>query len=375
MKSHRSTLLSLDDVSLWDRTCERTETDVSPKVYIILVNFNGWKDTVECLESVLRSDYPDFQVIVVDNASKDRSLEQIAAWARGREDARAANPRLAGLIRPPIEKPVECSCYASEILSDSASLPPDDGNRPLILISSGENRGFAAGNNIGISYALAKNDASFIWLLNNDTVIEAGTLTALVNKARTYEKEGRKVGMIGAKLMYYDFPDRIQGVAGLYNKWFARSKHLGMFEEDRGQYDDENIALRMDYPIGASLFVPVDFIRDVGLMCEDYFLYFEELDWAVRGRAKGWQLGYCWQARVFHKEGSSAGADTRKPREKSAIADFHSIRNRIVFTKKFFPAQLPTVRLGLLFVLLNRIRRGQFDRLEWVISESILPNE
>lgn len=339
-----------------------------PKVYIILVNYNGWKDTIECLESVLRSDYPNFQVIVVDNASTDNSVAHILAWAKGYEFASAANPQMVPFTFPSIKKPIRSFFYKLQASTDALSLRTNGENCPLILIQSEKNRGFAAGNNIGISYALAKKDAVNIWLLNNDTVVEAGTLSTLVRKARKYAEVGQKVGMIGAKLLYYDSPDRIQGVAGLYNKWFARTKHLGMFEEDRGQYDNEGVALKMDYPIGASLFVSVDFIKDVGLMSEDYFLYFEEMDWAFRGRGKGWRLGYCWQARIFHKEGCSAGADSRKPHEKSAIADYHSIRNRILFTKKFYPAQLPTVRLSFLIVLFNRIRRGQFDRVKWLIN-------
>ena len=339
-----------------------------PKVYIILVNYNGWKDTIECLESVLRSDYPNFQVIVVDNASVDDSMVHILSWAQGLQSADVGNPQLACLTNPPLEKPVSYVLYETEPTPDVVSRHEKSGDHSLILIQSGENRGFAAGNNIGILYASARNDAAYIWLLNNDTVVDADALRALVKKAGEYEKKRQKVGMIGAKLLYYDSPDRLQGVAGLYNKWFALTKHLGSFEVDRGQYDNETVADKMDYPIGASLFVSTDFIKDVGPMCEDYFLYFEELDWAVRGRAKGWQLGYCWQARVFHKEGSSAGADTRKPQEKNAIADFYSVRNRILFTKQFFPLQLITVRLGFVFVILNRIRRNQFDRIRLVFT-------
>jgi len=342
---------------------------MSPKVYIVLVNYNGWKVTIECLESVLRSDYSNFQVIVVDNASKDNSIANILSWARGRQSAGVGNPQLARLTNPPLEKPINYVFYESEPAPDAVSRHKKSGDHSLILIQSGENRGFAAGNNIGIRYASVRNDAAYIWLLNNDTVVEADALSALVKKAGEYEKKRQKVGMIGAKLLYYDSPDRLQGVAGLYNKWFARSKHLGSFEVDRGQYDSETVTDKMDYPIGASLFVPTEFIKDVGPMCEDYFLYFEELDWAVRGKAKGWQLGYCWQARVYHKEGSSAGANSRVPWGKSKVADFCSIRNRILISKKFYPLQLWSVKLGFILVIINRIRRRQFDRVTWVFKD------
>jgi hypothetical protein len=313
-------------------------------------------------------DYLHFQVIVVDNASNDDSTAHILSWAQGDQSACVGNPQLAHLTNPPLAKPIPYMLYKSEPSSDAILRHKQSEEHSLILIQSGENRGFAAGNNIGIRYALAKNDADYIWLLNNDTVTEADALSALVKKAGEYDRQLQKVGMMGSKLLFYDYPSKIQGVAGLYNKWFALSKHLGMFEEDRGQYDNEGIVLRMDYPIGASLFVPVDFIKDVGTMCEDYFLYFEELDWTAQGRAKGWQLGYCWQSMVYHKEGNSTNANSRKPQEKSAFADFYSIRNRILFTKKFYPTQLPIVRLSFFFVLLNRIRRRQFDRVGWIIT-------
>ncbi len=339
-----------------------------PKVYIVLVNYNGWKDTIECLESVFRSDYPNFQVVVVDNLSADNSMTHILSWAKGDKYAGFENPQLARLTRPQITKPIECVFYNTQALFSSVSFNERNSNNPLVLIQSGENKGFAAGNNAGINYSFAKNDADYIWLLNNDTVVESGALRALVEKAIFYKENQQRVGIIGAKLLYYNDPNMIQGVAGIYNKWFAISKHLGIFEDDHGQYDNEAIAGKMDYSIGASLFVSAPFIKGVGLMCEDYFLYFEDIDWAVRGKAKGWHLGYCWQARVFHKEGNSTGACYQKPFGKSAIADFHSIRNRILFTNKFYPIHLWTVKLSFIAVIINRLRRRQFDRVLSVIN-------
>jgi len=341
----------------------------NPKVYIILINHNGWKDTIECLESVLRSDYQNFQVVVVDNASTDDSMTHILSWAKGCQSAGVKNYQLTHLTNPPLKKPISNSLYESGSLPDAISWHKD-GDHSLILIQSGENRGFAAGNNIGIRYASVREDAVYIWLLNNDTVVEADALSALVRKADEYQEKRQRTGIIGAKLLYYDLPDSLQGVGGVYNTWFAKSKHLGGFEVDYGQYDNETVVGRIDYPIGASLFVSMDYIRDVGPLCEDYFLYFEELDWVVRGKAKGWQLGYCWQSKVYHKEGSSTGACSMKLQEKSRIADFYNIRNRVLFTKKYFPARLPTVRLSLLFVLFNRIRRKQFDRLSWILKNN-----
>ena len=340
------------------------------KIYIIILNYNGWVDTIECLESVLRNDYPNYQVIVIDNNSPNNSMEYIKAWAEGKLDVWVKpNHPLRHLSFPPVKRPIPYVYYNREKAEKGGNIEVENRlvgkilkgittNYPLVFIQTGENLGFAGGNNVGIRYALAKDDFEYIWFLNNDTVIEKDTLSKLVRKFEEYKKEGKKVGIIGSKLLYYDNPNIIQGIGGIYNKWFAVAKHLGVFEKDKGQYDNEQILDKIDYVIGASMLVSKEFIKEVGLMCEDYFLYFEELDWTLRGREKGYQLGYCWQSKVYHKEGGSIGSSS-KGQEKSEIADYYGLRNRILFTKKFFPKYLLSVYLGFLVVVWNRVRRGQ----------------
>jgi len=362
-----------------------------PKVYIIVLNYNGWADTIECLESVLRNNYPNYQVIVVDNNSPNHSMEYIKAWAEGKLDVwvKPDHP-LRHLSFPPIKKPISYVYYTreeaekggncnleksfhqptSKSFSHSVAQPADyTTNHPLILIQTGRNLGFAGGNNVAIRYALAKDDFEYIWFLNNDTVIERDTLSKLVQKFEKYRKLPKKIGIVGSKLLYYDNPKMIQGIGGIYNKWFAVAKHLGVFEEDKGQYDNEEVLDKIDYIIGASMLVSRDFIKEVGLMCEDYFLYFEELDWTLRGNQKGYGLGYCWESKVYHKEGKSIGSSS-KGEKKSEIADYYGLRNRIVFTKKFFPKYLWSVYLGFLVVIWNRIKRGQFKRIVRLLTKN-----
>jgi GT2 family glycosyltransferase len=89
------------------------------------------------------------------------------------------------------------------------------------------------------------------------------------------------------------------------------------------------------------------------------------MDWVLRGEIKGWQIGYCWQARVFHKEGASIGSSSIA-KDKSELSDFYDLRNRIVFTKKYFPFYLWSVYLSFFVVTLNRIKRGQIGRLKLI---------
>ncbi len=126
----------------------------APMVYIILLNWNGWKDTVECVESCRKLSYPDVRIVIVDNGSTDGSETRL------RERF------------------------------------PD-----LELIQTGANLGFAGGNNVGIRYALEKG-AEYVWLLNNDTIADAEALSALVQAA----EDDQTVGMVGSKIVYHDDP-------------------------------------------------------------------------------------------------------------------------------------------------------------------------
>ncbi|AZR81693.1 glycosyltransferase family 2 protein [Thiomicrospira sp. S5] len=332
------------------------------KVYFIILNYNGWRDTQECLESALKLDYPNFQVIVVDNNSPNDSMSHLLAWAKGEELATGNSPDFAHLSTPPIKKPIEFVLYDKPTaLAGGNATQEVHLNNPIIFIQSDENRGFAAGNNIGTEYALKKGDAEYLWYLNNDTVVEPNALSEYVKKANQYKENGQRVGIIGAKLMYYHQPKLIQAIGGIYNKWLATTKHIGAFEEDIGQYDNEDIVKKISYPVGASMLVDIAFIKDVGMMCEDYFLYFEELDWVCRGKEKGWQIGYCWCIKIFHKEGGSIGSSSDGI-QRSELSDYYGLINRIAFTRKFFPNMALIVRLSFLVVLFNRIKRRQFDR-------------
>lgn len=337
-------------------------------ICILILNWNGWGDTIECLESICRLNYDIFRVIICDNDSSDGSLDKIKAWADGRLDALVSfvNP-LRNLSYPPVDKTIPYRQYDRKEAEAGGS--EDDRNCRLILIQTGANLGFAGGNNVGLRYALARGDFEYVWLLNNDTVVESNVLDALVKKADYYKTIGDKVGIMGSKLLYYEHPKIIQGIGGVYNKWFASTNFLGSLEQDNSQYYDNEVASVIDYPVGASLFVTKDFIQDVGLLCEEYFLYFEEIDWVLRGKKKCWQIGYCSQAKVFHKEGRSIGSSANGF-ERSDLSDFYGLRNRLLFTRKFYPRYLWSVKLGFLIVIFNRLRRCQFGRISLVLKAS-----
>jgi len=122
--------------------------------------------------------------------------------------------------------------------------------------------------------------------------------------------------------------------------------------------------------VGASMLVSKHFIETIGVMGQDYFLYYEDLDWSIRGK-KLFKLACSLNSIVYHKEGASTGGNTKGKNTKSKISDYYSIRNRVLFTKKYFKWYLPTVYLGLIITVINRIRRKQYSRL-WIILKIIL---
>lgn len=338
---------------------------VQEKIYIILVNYNGWKDTIECLESILHNDYNPYQVIVCDNGSTDNSLDCIKKWAEGiiSPEIDNSNP-LRHLVEPFSVKPVNYSLFSYKDLlnKDISSSLPDD---KLIIIDTCSNLGFAGGNNAGVRFALLKNDFKGIWFLNNDTVIEKNSLSELVIHSHKCNNTGKKAGIIGSKLLYYDRPDIIQAAGGIYYKTIAYSKHIGTGEQDSGQFNHDD--LKMDYVVGASMFVSKDFIEDIGLMNEEYFIYYEETDWIARGRRKNWVTGYSWRSRVYHKEGAAIGANKQK-RTKSGRAVFFFFRNALIFTRHYYPLFLFTVIPRIAATLIFRILTGDKEKVSAMIK-------
>ena len=119
--------------------------------------------------------------------------------------------------------------------------------------------------------------------------------------------------------------------------------------------------------IGASTFVNLSFVKDVGLLCEDYFLYFEEMDWALRAKQKGWELGYSCKSKVYHKESASIGSSSLR-KQSSELGDYYRLKNKLIFTKKYFRRYLLSVYLSFILILLKRIKRRQFKRAKIIIE-------
>lgn len=265
--------------------------------WIILVNWNGGADTIECLESLLRLNDSDWRVAIVDNGSTDGSAAHIAAWAA----AAAPTPMGPPWAALPHER-VRDASFAR--MDGTAPLPPPDAD--ITLIEAGENMGFAAANNLGMRFAAADPQARFYWILNNDTVVAPDSLS--IQRQRMEADPG--IGMLGARLMFYANPQVVQGLAGGFLRYRARGFHIGLGLKADMLPPTAVVEREMAYALGASMFVPCALFDHIGGMSEAYFLYFEEVDWARRLPAD-YRLAIAPEAVVWHKEGGSIGSATR----------------------------------------------------------------
>jgi GT2 family glycosyltransferase len=217
----------------------------APLVFCVVVNWNGWCDTVRCVESLIAQRYPALRVVIVDNGSTDDSMERI----------RAAFPQIE-------------------------------------VLEAGSNRGFAAGANVGIRYALERG-ARFVWLLNNDVIAPPDTLCGLVSAGSE-----ERVGIAGAVLRYMDRPAEIQAWGGgRLVRWMGFVRHF-----HAPQKLGPNTFLTF-----ASVLLRREMLEQIGLLDEGYFMYFEDSDLCFRARAAGWQLAVAPETAVLHKEGGSGG--------------------------------------------------------------------
>ena len=321
--------------------------------YIVIVNWNGWDDTIECLESVFRLQGAEFRVVVCDNGSTDDSLEHIRQWATGEQTAMPANESMSRFSSPAITKPV---AYRS-LSKAEAEQGHDASDAPLTLIDCEDNLGFAGGNNVGMRYALQQKDMNRVWLLNNDTVVDSAALSELLSKMDSTPG----AGIAGSTLVFYHKPTHVQAFGGArYFPCLGLTVKIGRFRNRRRTVNEDAVERKLDFIVGASMLLTRQFMESVGLMSEDYFLYYEELDWALRAKGHFRQV-YAQNSVVYHKVGASIGSSSAV-KSRSDLADYHLMSNRIKITKRFFPRWWVSVYGVLCIEAVIRIFRGNSNQ-------------
>lgn len=226
----------------------------------------------------------------------------------------------------------------------------------LIYIQSEKNLGFAGGNNLGIQRASGK----YILLLNNDTEITTGCISSLVHEM----ENNSEIGLISPLILYHEDKRLIQ-YAGFskMNYFTGRNKTIGKFEIDTGQYD--NLSNETGFCHGAAMMCRKQDLVEVGLMDENYFLYYEEMDWCEKFKRKGKKIWFVGKSRIYHKESVSVGKE-------SNLKTYFLTRNRVLFIRKN-TSFLNQAIFGIYFYCLvcpvwifKFLALGKKDRAKWV---------
>jgi len=245
-----------------------------PRVCIIILNWNGLEDTIECLESLKRITYPEYEVIVVDNGSEGNDVEVL-------------RERFGDYVH---------------------------------VIENDVNYGFAEGSNIGMRYALGTLDPDYVLLLNSDTLVDPDFLTELIKVA---EGDSR-IGIVGPKIRFYGQSNRIQSAGARINWWTGETSLAGCTKIDRGQFDKMK---EVDWVSGCALLIKCETIEEIGLLYAGYFGYFEETEWCARCRKAGYKVVYVPAAKLWHK-----GRRTTEKVEGFRL--YYMTRNQFLFMKR-----------------------------------------
>lgn len=264
-------------------------------MYIVLVNYRSWQDTVECLHALEQLEYANHRVVVLDNASGNDSVERI----------RQAFPKVE-------------------------------------LVALEQNHGFSGGNNIGIRRALEAG-AEFVWLLNPDTKPDPGSLQAMVRTASS----DPKIGAVGNPIYEMEHPERPQ-VYGGGEVYFPTGLVRHHWEPDQLE--------RLSYIGGMSLLVPRAAFERVGLLDEQFFMYFEDTDFGLRLRKAGFILSVAQNSRVLHRGQGSWGPG-------QVQADYHLCRAAVRFYRKHAPFPTWTLGMSLLRWTFELAKHGSWSRV------------
>jgi len=246
----------------------------APRVSIVVLNWNGLEHTLECVESLLKINYSNFEIIVVDNGSIDGSVKSLK-----------------------------------------------ERQFRIILLENAENLGYSSGNNIGIRYAI-DHRSDYIFLINNDTIVDPDMLKILVDESES----DLRTGMIGPTIYNFYHPDQIWFAAGSIDWKTGESPHMDLSKYDHGL---DNSVLEVDRLSGCAMLIKKEVFDKIGLLDPDYFLYFEDVDFCVRAQNMNFKIVCARNSKVWHKTSMSTKADLGSP-----LHTYYHNRNRLIFLKK-----------------------------------------
>lgn len=268
---------------------------MDPKVTIIILNWNGWNDTIECLESLYQINYNNYDIIVIDNHSEDDSIQKIKNYFHGK-----INTKSIFVDYDPTNKPLK---YFEYVESEINIIDEQyDASKNIILIKNYENYGFAEGNNIGIRFSLKYLKPEYILLLNNDTIVDKYFLDKLVSNSA----DNKNIALSQPKLLKYENPTVIDSTGGILDRYgFGISR--GSNENDIGKYDksSENDFF---YVLGTCMLISVEFINETNpneFLDSYIFAVHDDVDINWYARILGYKITYCPDSICYHKQHKS----------------------------------------------------------------------
>ena len=283
----------------------------TPLVTVIILNLNSFDVTHDCLQSLRKIDYPNYEIIVVDNGSVDGSGTRLAE----------ADPHVR-------------------------------------LIRNERNLGFAAGCNPAIRDALARG-ADYVLLLNNDTVVAPDFLSQMIAVAET----DPSIAVLNPKIYYFDEPDRFNYAGGEHKVWRLFPKQIAFREKDVGQCDEIR---EVSFLSGCAMLIRTSALRSIGLFDEIFFHFFEDISWSLRAIRAGYKGVYVPKAVIWHKEHYVTHRTQR-----NGFIDFYLARNQVIFARRYVPMRYWPLKFSWFGAWLIYRSLGFVTHGEWIKIASL----
>lgn len=294
---------------------------------VVVVTYNSADVILDCLESLIASQGVRLAIVVVDNDSTDGTLDVLKAWSSGEVPYSPPDD----LPFPLIPAPGTPASELRRLRNPATEQPLPEAGHGITLIETGENGGFAAGVNRGLAHLATHPGIDRFWILNPDSVVPPDTGRAFAMEA------GPAFALMGGRVLYLECPDRIQIDGGTIDRRTGVTGNIGLGQVHATTPLPDPSTL--DFMTGASMVASRAFYEAVGPMREDYFLYYEEVDWALRRGAM--PLAYCSGGIVYHRAGTAIGSPA-PGRPASPFSLYFKHRGRIRFVRRHLPFSLPS---------------------------------
>jgi GT2 family glycosyltransferase len=287
----------------------------NPHVSIIILNWNGWQDTLECLESVLKLEYSNFNIILIDNDSQDDSIRQIKKWSDGVLDYKI-DSKYPQIISPEVKKPVTLREVDNKNWQEGENNPE---KKSILLIRNPDNSGFALANNLGMDIAKAIYNSDYYFLLNNDTVIEKNALKNLVD-IMTVNPD---VALAQSTLLSYE-ENKIVNAGGRILFW-GQTKYFTTISKE----EVRNVTSIS----GCALFLRAGIVSQFGKLSTKFFHGEEDFEYSLRMKKNQQKMISSGGSLVYHK----VGVSVKKMMQDHERRTFLFALNRIVDLKDYYP--------------------------------------